>query len=73
MVDQGLLRGFVVLHPRWAGFQPEDYLQASAAVHKGEEEAEVALSPWKGFELARAQLFPIPSKPLWFSSETGYG
>ena len=57
MVDQGLLRGFVVLHPRWAGFQPEDYLQASAAVHKGEEEAEVALSPWEGFELARAQLF----------------
>ena len=34
VVDQGLLRGFVVLHPRWAGFQPEDYLQASAAVHK---------------------------------------
>ena len=57
VVDQGLLRGFVVLHPRWAGFQPEDYLQASAAVHKGEEEAEVALSPWEGFELARAQLF----------------
>ncbi len=57
VVNQGLLRGFVVLHPRWAGFQPEDYLQASAAVHKGEEEAEVALSPWEGFELARAQLF----------------
>ena len=73
VVDQGLLRGFVVLHPRWAGFRPEDYLQASAVVHKGEEEAEVAPSPWEGFELARANSFPIPSKPLWFSSETEYG
>lgn len=57
VVDQGLLRGFVVLHPRWAGFQPEDYLQASAAVHAGEEEKGAVLSPWDGFERTRSQLF----------------
>lgn len=57
VVDQGLLRGFVVLHPRWAGFQPEDYLQASAAVHAGEEEKGAAPSTWDGFERTRSQLF----------------
>ena len=57
VVDQGLLRGFVVLHPRWAGFRPEDYLQASAAAHAGEEEKGAAPSPWDGFERTRSQLF----------------
>jgi len=57
VVDQGLLRGFVVLHPRWAGFRPEDYLQASAAAHTGEEEKGAVPSPWDGFERIRSQLF----------------
>ena len=57
VVDQGLLRGFVVFHPRWAGFRPEDYLQASAAAHAGEEEKGAAPSPWDGFERTRSQLF----------------
>ena len=57
VVDQGLLRGFVVLHPRWAGFRPEDYLQASAAAHAEEEEKGSASSPWDGFERTRSQLF----------------
>lgn len=57
VVDQGLLRGFVVLHPRWAGFRPEDYLQASAAAHTGEEEKGAVPSTWDGFERTRSQLF----------------
>ena len=57
VVDQGLLRGFVVVHPRWAGFGPEDYLEASAAVHKEEGTNGDSPSLWAGFELARSQLF----------------
>ena len=33
VIDSGLLRGFVTINPRWAGFKPADYYQASASIH----------------------------------------
>lgn len=32
VIDSGLLKGFVTINPRWAGFQLADYYQAAASV-----------------------------------------
>ena len=32
VIDSGLLKGFVTVNPRWAGFKSADYYQAAASV-----------------------------------------
>ncbi|MEA5015100.1 MAG: recombinase family protein [Candidatus Limiplasma sp.] len=33
VIDSGLLKGFVTINPRWAGFQLTDYYQAAASIN----------------------------------------
>lgn len=68
VIDSGLLRGFVTINPRWAGFKPADYYQASASIHPPDEQqadaslpSSITLVPgdfdMRGFEIARSEFF----------------
>lgn len=72
VIDSGILKGFVVLNPRWGAFSAEDYLRASMSVYPQSEEterpsssgdkevqveAEAGSFDLRGFEIARSELF----------------
>ena len=74
VIDSGLLKGFVTINPRWAGFKPADYFQASASIHPPDEQAEeraplssVTLAPgdfdMRGFEITRSEFFDNYHRP----------
>lgn len=74
VIDSGLLRGFVTINPRWAGFKPEDYYQASASIHPPDEQqadaslpSSITLVPgdfdMRGFEIARSEFFDNYHRP----------
>lgn len=71
VVSQGGLKGFVLIHPRWAGFQVRDYLVASASVESVDQEkdpGEIEVSvqagdfDYRGYEVARGQFFDVSQK-----------
>lgn len=37
VIDSGLLKGFVTVNPRWAGFKPADYFHATASIQPSSE------------------------------------
>lgn len=70
-ISEGPLRGFVLIHPRWAGFQARDYLIASTSAVKLEDSAvsgEIEIQvqsgdfDYRGYEVARAQFFDVSQK-----------
>ena len=77
VIDSGILKGFVGIHPRWANFKEGDYFQAAVSVYDNIEEAtETAIPPTeiqievaagdfdlRGFEVARAEFFNTPHRP----------
>ena len=74
VIDSGLLRGFVTINPRWAGFKPSDYYQASASIHPPDEQqadaslpSSITLVPGdfdlRGFEIARSEFFDNYHRP----------
>ena len=74
VIDNGLLRGFVTINPRWAGFKPSDYYQASASIHPPDEQqadaslpSSITLVPgdfdMRGFEIARSEFFDNYHRP----------
>ena len=74
VIDSGLLRGFVTINPRWAGFKPSDYYQASASIHPPDEQqadaslpSSITLVPgdfdMRGFEIARSDFFDNYHRP----------
>lgn len=74
VIDSGLLRGFVTINPRWAGFKPADYHQASASIHPPDEQqadaslpSSITLVPgdfdMRGFEIARSEFFDNYHRP----------
>lgn len=74
VIDSGLLRGFVTINPRWAGFRPSDYYQASASIHPPDEQqadaslpSSITLVPgdfdMRGFEIARSEFFDNYHRP----------
>ena len=74
VIDSGLLRGFVTINPRWAGFKPSDYYQASASIHPPDEQqadaslpSSITLIPgdfdMRGFEIARSEFFDNYHRP----------
>lgn len=78
VIDSGVLKGFVIINPRWAAFKEKDYYAASRSVYT-EEEIENILNPksprevqievdagdfdLRGFEVARSELFDTMLKP----------
>ena len=66
VIPEGVLKGFVSINPRWAGFKEDDYINASASVYNGTEQASTSSAPvevqsgdfgLRGYEIARSQFF----------------
>lgn len=74
VISTGVLKGFVIVHPRWAGFTAADYIQASQSVYKDEQEeqheseykveVEAGDFDMRGFEITRQEFFDSVSKPM---------
>ena len=77
VIDSGILKGFVRIHPRWANFKEGDYFQAAVSVYDDIEEATTIATPpteieievsagdfdLRSFEVARAEFFDTPHRP----------
>lgn len=76
VIGSGLLKGYVTISPKWAGFKAMDYLQASMSVYKDEDEYygqsqeadatfEVSAGDFdlRGFEVTNATLFDTNKRP----------
>jgi len=66
VIPEGVLKGFVSINPRWAGFKEDDYINASASVYNGTEQPSPSSAPvevqsgdfdLRGYEIARSQFF----------------
>ena len=64
VISSGILKGYVSVHPRWAGFTVEDYYEASGSIDEGvastslrplEIHAEKGSFNLSGYELVRTQ------------------
>lgn len=67
VVTEGVLKGFVPINPRWAGFKPNDYHIASQSVAAEPHQTEDTSTPQgnialHGFEVARAQFFDMTDR-----------
>lgn len=68
VIEEGILSGFVSIHPRWAGFKSEDYINASKSVSieivdkPKTIEAQEGEFDFRGFEIAHAQYFQTSDK-----------
>lgn len=85
VIDSGILKGFVRIHPRWAGFKATDYYSASQSVYQEQCEENIMDEKTKksvdsfevnkgdfdlrGFEIARTELFDTADKPFVRFSE----
>ena len=81
VIDSGILKGFVSINPRWAGFKEAEYYQASQSVYEmPDDEAapvssvqQVELSAGdfdlRGFEVARSEFFDAQNRPYLSFSE----
>ncbi len=75
VIGSGILKGFVSINPRWAGFKEAEYYQASQSVYNPSDiEAapvpsvqQVQLSAGdfdlRGFEVARSEFFDAQNRP----------
>ncbi len=81
VVTQGILKGYVSINPRWAGFTSEDYYEASESVSSepdstaSEVGEQMALRAgdfdFRGFEVARSQFFDNNAKIILTFSTDG--
>jgi len=74
VIPNGLLKGYVIINPRWSGFKELEYLKASASVYTKEEldavnsevciEVEAGDFDMRGFEIAHTDLFDVGHVPF---------
>lgn len=66
VMKDGVLKGFVSINPRWAGFKEYDYINASKSVYAASEQLTQEYAPFKaesgsfdlrGYEIVRSQFF----------------
>ena len=69
VIEEGVLKGFVIVNPRWSGFRKKDYCAACSTVykqHKEADEIEVIAQDGdfdlRGYEVARSQFFETGKK-----------
>ena len=70
VIEKGILKGFVPIHPRWAGFTPDDYKNASKSVEVDNDspmntdiiEVNEGEFDLRGFELAHVQFFETANR-----------
>jgi len=73
VIDDGILKGFVTINPRWAAFKEFDYFQAAKSVYdpdavfSDEEEIEFSVEAGdfdlRGFEITRSEFFESLRQP----------
>lgn len=73
VIDSGMLKGFVIINPRWAGFKEADYFEACRSVYSpsdmpvdpDEVEIEVQAGDFdlRGFEITRSEFFENTCDP----------
>lgn len=73
VIKEGLLKGFVIINPRWGAFKPDDYISASASAYEdepetaGEGELRVTVGPgdfdYSGYEIAQLDFFDTANTP----------
>ena len=72
VIPEGLLRGFVIINPRWSGFKEQEYLQASASAYPDMPASEKAPAieveegdfDLRGFEIAHLDFFDVKKSPF---------
>ena len=81
VIESGILKGFVSINPRWAGFKEAEYYQASQSVYQDDADKaalvpsiqEITLSAGtfdlRGFEVARSEFFDAQNRPYISFSE----
>lgn len=81
VIKDGLLKGFVIINPRWGAFKENEYLSASASAFEEEEGTEksrdlsVSVEPgdfdFSGYEIAALDFFDTARTPsVTFSDRT---
>lgn len=78
VIPNGILAGYVSVHPRWSGFTASDYIAACESVSSGISEqnlievtANTGDFDFRGYEVARAQFFDTQNKLcITFSANT---
>lgn len=73
VIDSGMLKGFVVINPRWAGFKEADYYEACKSVYDMSEipvdpdevkvEVQAGDFDLRGFEITRSEFFENTRNP----------
>lgn len=78
VIESGMLKGFVCVNPRWAGFKVNDYIQAAQSVYCVENseddehtsdnevyqiEVNAGDFDFRGFEIERHELFDHQNRP----------
>lgn len=77
VIDSGVLKGFVTINPRWAGFKEDDYIRAAQSVYSDHgdstapvaeaEEITIQAEPGdfdlRGFEITRTEFFGSYCQP----------
>lgn len=71
VISSGILKGYVSINPRWAGFSADDYRAASESIcgqqNISEEPQRIEVTDGtfdlRGFEVARAEFFSVLDKP----------
>lgn len=81
VISSGVLKGFVSVNPRWAGFKEAEYYQASLSVYDPEGEASIPIPSvqeiqleegdfdLRGFEVARSEFFDAKNNPYILFSD----
>lgn len=70
VIDDGVLKGFVIVNPKWSGFTVNDYIEACESVYEEGHEftddflvtAEPGEFDLRGFEVARSEYFDVQMK-----------
>lgn len=80
VINEGVLRGYVPVNPRWSGFKADDYREASSSIYDGimtipskpiEVTAQSGDFDLRGYEIARAEFFDTVNRIcITFSNDT---
>ena len=70
IISEGMLKGFISINPRWAGFKADDYIYIAKTIcedeNKGDKiiqiEAQSGEFDYRGYEVAREQFFDNSDK-----------
>ena len=73
VVPEGILKGYVLINPRWAGFKADDYYEAALSVSDDEVQKIPSVLPMtikaksgdfdlRGYEIARGQFFDVKDR-----------